>query len=599
MRRRSSEDKKVGVSARAVHISESAQTFLASRLPIFFSVIFCLLLLTGNSVAQNKMEYENPILSGFYPDPSICRVGDDYYLVNSTFAYFPGIPVFHSRDLVNWKLIGYVIDRPDQLNYDSLGVSRGIFAPAIRYHNGTFYVTCTFVDAGGNFVCTAKDPAGPWSKPVWLPQVSGIDPSLFFDTDGKAYLVHNSVPPEGKPLYQGQRTIRMCSFDTARLRVANDEKILVNGGTDIKEKPIWIEGPHIFKVDGYYYLICAQGGTAEGHSEVVFRSKDVWGPYVSYEGNPILTQKDLSPDRANPITCTGHADFVETQEGTWWAVFLGCQPYLPYEKDYYNTGRETFLAPVTWKDGWPTIIPHGREVSHHYPYPLQPAEVKGELRYSGDIEYADNFDSKSLDLNWEFLRAPHEKWYSLTEKPGWLAMKLRPETISEKMNPSFIGRRQQDAHSSASTAMEFTPRADNEKAGLIVFQNETHFYYLCKSMNDGHPFVELYRSADTDQPGDGMELIGSQMLDGSSSDGAIDLRIKSLGSSYSFLYRTTPGDWKSLKENVDASFLSTKVAGGFVGCFYALYATSIGKPSENSAYYDWFKYKGKNEAQFK
>ncbi len=280
-------------------------------------------------------------------------------------------------------------------------------------------------------------------------------------------------------------------------------------------------------------------------------------------------------------------------------MFLGCQPYQPFKEDYYNTGRETFLAPVTWKDAWPTIIPHGREVSRHYPYPLQPAQVKGELRYSGDIEYTDNFDSKTLDLNWEFLRVPHEKWYSLTAKPGWLEMKLRPETVSGKMNPSFIGRRQQDAYSSASTSMVFTPHAGNEKAGLIVFQNETHFYYLCKSMNDGHPVIELYRSVDAEQPGDGMELVASRRLDGNSAGGPIDLQIESHGSSYSFLYRTSPGNWEVLKDGLDASFLSTKVAGGFVGCFDALYATSLGKPSENSAYYDWFKYKGKDEAQFK
>ncbi len=542
------------------------------------------------------MEYTNPILAGFHPDPSICRVGEDYYLVNSTFAYFPGIPVFHSRDLVNWKLIGYVIDRPDQLDYDSLGVSRGIFAPAIRYYDGTFYVTCTFVDGGGNFVCTARNPAGPWSKPVWLPQVNGIDPSLFFDTDGKAYLVHNSVPPEGKPLYQGQRTIRLFGFDTGRLRVIGDERILVNGGTDIKENPIWIEGPHIFKVGDHYYLICAQGGTAENHSEVVFKSRDVWGPYVSFDGNPILTQRDLNPDRKNPITCTGHADFVETQNGTWWSVFLGCQPYPPYEKDYYNTGRETFLAPVTWKDGWPTIIPHGQTVSYHYPYPPTPDYMKDELRYSGDIEYIDNLDSKTLDPHWEFLRAPRGRWYSLDEKPGWLAIRLRPETVSETVNPSFLGRRQQQAHSSASTTMDFIPSGENEKAGLIVFQNETHFYYLCKSIENGEPVVELYKSVGNEDSQTGMELVSAQVLESNSRDGDLDLKIESMGSTYSFLYRSSRGEWSTLKDSIDASFLSTKVAGGFVGCFYAFYATSLGKPSENTAYFDWFKYKGINEA---
>ncbi|NLA21707.1 MAG: glycoside hydrolase family 43 protein, partial [Candidatus Marinimicrobia bacterium] len=238
--------------------------------------------------ADQKAFYYNPILAGFYPDPSICRVGDDYYLVNSTFAYFPGIPVFHSRDLVNWKLIGHVMDRAEQMNLEGLGVSEGIFAPAIRFHDGLFYITCTLVGAGGNYVVTAQNPAGPWSNPVWLPQIDGIDPSLFFDQDGKAYIVYNSVAPNNRPLYEGHRTIRMYQFDYEKLKVISPEIILVNGGTDISKKPIWIEGPHIFRKDNFYYLICAEGGTSWEHSEVVFRSEQVTGPYVPYAKNPIL-----------------------------------------------------------------------------------------------------------------------------------------------------------------------------------------------------------------------------------------------------------------------------------------------------------------------
>lgn len=541
------------------------------------------------------MEYTNPILAGFYPDPSICRVGDDYYLVNSTFAYYPGITVFHSKDLVNWKLIGYVIDRPDQLDYDSLGVSRGIFAPAIRYHNGLFYVTCTFVDGGGNFVVTANDPAGPWSRPVWLPQVNGIDPSLFFDDNGKAYLLYNSGAPDNKPLYQGHRTIRMRGFDIDRLRVMDDERILVNGGTDITEKPVWIEGPHIFKVNGYCYLIAAQGGTAENHSEVVFRSEKVEGPYVPYKDNPILTQRDLNPERKNPITCTGHADLVEMPEGKWCAVFLGCQPYPPYAGNYYNTGRETFLAQVTWKDGWPTIVPHGEEVQYSYPYPLPAAESKNELHYGGSFDYTDNFNSDKLDLNWEFLRTPVERWYSLTKKPGFLSVQLRPETCGGKKNPSFLGRRQQHANSSASIGMEFTPRGENEKAGLLLFQNETHYYYLCKSVEGGQSVIQLYKSVGEDSSANRMELLGSQKLDGIESQKEVYLKIEAHGNTYSFQYASNPSGWSILKDSVDATFLSTKVAGGFVGCMYALYTTSLGKPTSNEAYFDWFEYAGDDE----
>jgi xylan 1,4-beta-xylosidase len=559
-------------------------------LPLTTVPLLVLLILTSwNHSPQNGMNYTNPVLAGFYPDPSVCRVGDDYYLVNSTFAYYPGILVFHSKDLVNWKLIGYVIDRPDELNYDSLGVSRGIFAPAIRYHKGLFYVTCTFVDGGGNFVVTAKDPAGPWSKVVWLPQVRGIDPSLFFDDDGKAYVVYNSAAPDDKPLYGGHRTIRIRGFDVAGLRAMENEHILVNGGTDIAKKPVWIEGPHIFKVTGHYYLIAAEGGTAEGHSEVVFKSEKAEGPYVLYGDNPILTQRDLNPQRRNPITCTGHADFVETPGGEWWAVFLGCQPYPPYTGNYYNTGRETFLAPVTWKDGWPTIIPHGKVVAHHYSYPRPSAAERDQLRYGGSFNYRDDFSSDKLDLNWQFLRAPKEDWYSLTKKPGYLSMQLRPETCGGKGNPSLLGRRQQHANSAASTAMQFLPKSDKEKAGLLIFQNETHFYFLCESLDGGQPVIQLYKSSD--KAGE-MQLLASRKLDRGGAGSEVRLMIESHGNTYSFLCSINGDSWEMVKEGVDATFLSTKVAGGFVGCMYALYTTSVGKASENIAHFDWFAYEG-------
>lgn len=573
-----------------------------SQLLSFIASVFLISSLLNVTQGQTKMEYTNPILAGFYPDPSACRVcatgasasgrGDDYYLVNSSFAYFPGIPVFHSKDLVNWKLIGYVIERPDQLNHDSLGVSRGIFAPAIRYREGIFYVTCTFVDGGGNFVATAKNPGGPWSNPVWLPEVNGIDPSLFFDDNGKAYIIYNSVAPGNKPLYDGHRTIKMREFDTNRLAVVGEEHVIVNGGTDISKRPVWIEGPHIFTNDGYHYLICAEGGTAENHSEVVFRSKNVEGPYVSYNDNPILTQRDLSPDRKFPITCTGHADLVQTQNGAWWAVFLGCQPYAD---NYYNTGRETFLAPVTWKDGWPVIMAHGQFVLYHYSYPVQAVKEKGELCYSGNFVYTDNFNSDTLDLNWELLRAPREKWYSLIKNPGYLAMRLKPETCSGRMNPSFIGRRQQHAVCSASTAIEFSPTAENEKAGLLVFQNETHYYYLCKSIEGGQPVIQLFRSSASPNAGNEMELLTSQKLNAVQLNKEVQIKMAAHGNFYSSLYSFEPDKWHMLKDSLDATFLSTKVAGGFVGCMFALYATSLGKPSESTAYFDWFNYKGSNE----
>ena len=244
--------------------------------PFFIIILF---LTVDNSCTQIEKKFSNPILAGFYPDPSICRVEKDYYLITSTFAYFPGIPVFHSKDLVNWELIGHVLDRAEQMDTEGFGLSRGIFAPAISCQDGIFYVTCTLVDGGGNFIVTSKKPEGPYSNPVWLPEINGIDPSLYFNDDGKTYILFNSDAPENKPLYDGHRTIRMVEFDLQNLKVTGEEKILINGGTDISKKPIWIEGPYIYKRFGYYYLMAAEGGTAEDHSEVIFRSRHIEGPY--------------------------------------------------------------------------------------------------------------------------------------------------------------------------------------------------------------------------------------------------------------------------------------------------------------------------------
>ncbi len=541
----------------------------------------------------NSDGFSNPVLAGFYPDPSICRVGGDYYLVNSTFAYFPGIPVFHSRDMVSWKLIGHVMDRTEQLNLEGLGVSRGIFAPAISYHNGVYYVTCTLVDGGGNFVVTATDPVGPWSNPVWLPQINGIDPSLFFDKNGKTYILYNSVAPDDNALYEGHRTIRMTSFDTETLQMAGEEIILINGGTDLSQKPIWIEGPHIIQKDGWYYLIAAEGGTADQHSEVVFMSKEVSGPYVSYEKNPILTQRHLDPKRENAITSTGHADFVMTESGDWWTVFLGCRPYRPCEDGFYNTGRETFLAPVKWIDGWPVVDPEHEEVQYSYPFPIRPVTDAGaDIPYSGNFRIRDEFDTETLARDWMFLRTPLEKWYDLSSRKGFLSMRVQPETCAGTGNPSFLGRRQQHLRGSASVLMEFVPESEKEKAGLLIFQNETHFYFLCQSSVADEAVIQLYKSKGIEDFDPPMELIASHKLAVDRLEKGLYLKIAVDEDRYSFYYGFKPDDWQLLKDNVDGRFLSTKVAGGFVGCVYAMYTTSLGDTSDNVAYFDWFEYLG-------
>ena len=537
-----------------------------------------------------SQKIQNPVLSGFYPDPSICRVGDTYYLVTSSFAYFPGLPLFKSRDLANWQQIGHVLERPGQLDLEGHGVSRGLFAPSIRYHEGLFYVVCTLVDRGGNFVVTARSAEGPWSDPVWLPQVHGIDPSLFFDDNGSAWLIYNSVAPDDKPLYNGHRTIRLRAFDRENLCVSADEWILVDGGVDISQKPVWIEAPHIFKKAGWYYLIAAEGGTAEWHSEVVFRSKQVQGPYTPWEKNPILTQRHLDPKRKAPVTCTGHADLVETPAGEWWAVFLGCRPYPPGELNFYNTGRETFMAPVSWLEGWPRINPDAVEIQPGYPAPLPIAPASSPLLFSGAFSLRDEFDGTILAPNWQLLRTPREAWYTLHH--GAVVMKVRPETCSGTGNPSFLGHRQQHIYGMAATALDFSPRSEHEKAGLIVFQNDTHYYFLCKSRRGKQAVIELYQSTDGKNAREAMHRLKSVVLKEPLHAAGIELKITAAGGSYGFYYAESPGAWKVLLDGVDGTFLSTRVAGGFVGSMYGLYATSLGRPSDNTARFEWFETSG-------
>ncbi|RZL50760.1 MAG: glycoside hydrolase family 43 protein [Pedobacter sp.] len=543
--------------------------------------IFFPLLIICSIFCQAQIKFTNPILAGFYPDPSVTKVGSDYYLVNSTFSYFPGIPIFHSKDLKNWKQIGNLIDRPTQMNFMGDGTSRGLFAPSINYFKGTFFMTCTLIDRKGNFVMTAKNPAGPWSDPTWLPQVKGIDPSLFFDTD-KAYIVYNSDAPDNKPLYSGHRTIRTFEFDPINLKVVGDEIQLVNGGVDISKKPVWIEGPHIFKRENWYYLCAAEGGTSVNHSQVILRSKNATGPYIPYEKNPILTQRDLDPNRKNPITSAGHAELVEGPDGKTYAVFLAVRPY---EGNHYNTGRETFIAPVKWEDGWPIINPDQKEIQ--YSYTANFKEIKQNAPpQSGNFGYRTTFE-KTLDKSLLFLRTNDPTWYKLDNTNG-LTMNLRAETCMGNGNPSFIAKRQQHLTCTASTEMSFDAKTDNEKAGLLIFQGENNFYYICKSVDKGKAIVQLYKASKTD-----MDLLAQQPL--TATAGKLYLRINANKDMYSFSYATKTNDWKLLKENVDGKFLSTQTAGGFIGSVFAMYATSSGKESTNKASFKWLNYKGDDE----
>lgn len=503
--------------------------------------------------------FQNPVLAGFFPDPSIIRDGDDYYMTVSSFTYTPGLPILHSRDLVNWTLHGYALTRESQLDMADLQVSRGIFAPTLRVNNGVYYIITTVVDRGGNFILTATDPAGPWSDPIWLPEVEGIDPDLFFDDDGRVYIAHNGEPEES--LYEGHKAIWLWEYDVANQKIiADSQRLLVNGGVDLSTKPIWIEAPHIYKHDDWYYLVCAEGGTADEHSAVVFRSRSLTEPFVPYTGNPILTQRDLDPTRPDPITTAGHADFVQLPDGSWWAVFLASRAY---QERFFNTGRETFLLPVTWKDGWPHILPAGETIPYRLNAPTSLASVPAAQPLTGNFTWRDDFTNSTLDLQWNTLRQFDQSWLTLANQQ----LQLKPGVgLSSFDQPSFVSRRQQHMHFEASTQMHIPAATANQaSAGIVAFQNETYHYYMgVRSKGDGKElFLEKAAGAAPEQ-------IAALPLAADATQ--LRLKISGQAESINFYYALGDGEWQAVTDTQDAKILSTQVATGFVGTMLGLHS---------------------------
>ncbi|WP_304064245.1 glycoside hydrolase family 43 protein [Pedobacter glucosidilyticus] len=520
---------------------------------------------------HSQSYYQNPILKGFYPDPSICRVGNDYYMVTSTFEYFPGVPIFHSKDLVNWKQIGHVLNRPSQLNLDSVRASGGIFAPTIRYHHGTYYMITTLIGTkqGGNFFVTAKSPTGPWSEPQWLPKEAiGIDPSLFFDDDGKVYYTGNK-----KPVDQAQvtryRQIWLQEVDLKNKAFVGERSIILEEGALHGAENA--EAPHLYKKDGYYYLMVAEGGTFENHAVTIFRSKNIFGPYEGNKKNPILTHRHLGLNY--PITSTGHADLVDTQNGDWWMVLLAVRKYGGL---HYNLGRETFLAKVEWQDGWPIVNPGEGKVLAQQIKPNLPAFniIPENLR--------DDFTADTLFHYWNFLRTPRTNFWSLSKRKGYLRLQLAKEQITNLVSPSFIGRRQQDTSFLAETSLQFNPKKENELAGMVLMMNNNFQYRLEKILQNGKPHVQLikrYKGVD--------EVVNTIAVE----KGDLIMGIHAKGQDLDF-YIKQNGTKQNLATKADGRILSVVNTGGFTGVYVGLYASSKGVKSSNYADFDWFEYKG-------
>ena len=490
----------------------------------------------GNSFSSvvdpgKPVTYLNPVIPGFWSDPSVCSAGEDYYLVNSSFEYFPGVPVFHSKDLVNWDLIGYCINRPDQLP-----TGLNIFATTIRYHNGTFYMITTNIAGGGNFYVTASNPAGPWSDPVFI-EAQGIDPDLFFDDDGRTYVISS--------------TFALYEIDLQTGKFISEGRKLWNGTGGR-----YPEGPHIYKKDGFYYLMIAEGGTEEAHSETIARSKNIWGPYNSNPSNPILTHCNAAGQN-NPIQGVGHADIINAHDGSWWMVFHG---YRSVGGTHHVLGRETCLAPVCWtENGWPVVNGNGT-VSINMTCPTLP------LKPFSPTATRTDFDKEKPGLEWNYIRYPDMKNFSLSERKGFLRLKGSALTIEDLKSPTFIGRRTTDMNFTASTQIEFSPEKTNEEAGLILLNNGVHFDILIKKLNKKRIAFVRTRFGSVIHETQGVEL----------KPGPVQLIVNGEGSNYIFLVSQDNNPPRELFK-IMARYLSSETIGGFTGVFVGLYATGNGK----------------------
>lgn len=485
-------------------------------------------------LAAHGQGYDNPVISGFYPDPSVCRVDSDYYLVNSSFEYFPGVPLFHSRDLVNWEQIGYVLTRESQLKIPGGNMWGGIYAPTIRYNDGIFYMITTDNSGGkGNFLVHTDDPRGEWSDPVLLRQ-GGIDPSLLFD-NGRCYMVSN--PDDA---------IWLCEIDPLTGRQLTDSRMIWRGTGGR-----YPEGPHIYKRDGWYYLLISEGGTEYGHKVTIARSRTIEGPYESNPANPILTHINQNA-QSNPIQGVGHADMFQAHDGSWWLVCLG---FRTHGGQHHVLGRETFLAPVVWDaDGWPVVNGNGT-VS------LDMSGVKTLPAVQFTAESDREFDNPQLGVEWNWLGNPDAENYSLTERKGFLRIKAGDKRLDDYGSPSFVGRRQQHFDFQATTRVFVH---GNAAAGLTAYMCPFAHYDIYVA---GGQLRLRYRIG---------ELCHEQTLGRVPDDAAVDLRITGDTEFYTLSYSTDGGATFNDAGRMNTRYLSSETNGGFTGVYLGLFAEGNG-----------------------
>lgn len=505
------------------------------------------------------MKYRNPILRGCYPDPSICRAGDYFYEVNSTFEFLPGVPVFRSKNLVQWEQIGHCITRNEQLSIMpgcewGRQSASGIYAPTIRYKDGRFYMITTNMAQlkdQGNFYVWTDDPTGEWSDPIFL-DTPGIDPSFFFDEDGKTYYIGTS---------DNQIYIREIDLETGKL--LTDRHVLW-GGTG----GAYPEGPHIYKKDGAYYLMISEGGTERSHMITMAKSNELFGEYTPCPHNPLLTNRSL----LRPLEAIGHADLVQDKNGNWWAVCLGTRTFSYPPK--HNLGRETMLVPVNWEGEWPVF---GIDGTAALEYDVElPGQVEGAID-ENEI-YTCNFSAEGPDMNWNYLYNPKPENY--TFKDDSVELLGDEHCMYDMANYTWLGRRQRAHNTSVSVNLTFAAVAEGEEAGLTIFMNHKHHYAAGIICEEGQRKIIFYRRI-----GSLMNRENEIVID----TDKVTFEIDSDKDFYTFYYRIDGGERVYLGRG-ETVYITTEVGGSFTGNYYALYAMGNGKASVTPASFTAFSY---------
>ncbi|ERJ12238.1 glycoside hydrolase family 43 protein [Haloplasma contractile] len=524
---------------------------------------------------MSKTKVNNPILKGFNPDPSMICVGDDYYIATSTFEWFPGVQIHHSKDLVNWELISRPLNTKEHLNMIGNPSSGGIWAPAISYHNGIYYLIFTDVKHWStdpfkdthNYLTMATDIKGPWSKPVYI-NSSGFDPSLFHDDDGRKWFLNMEWDYRKTGIKQFTGILLQEYDEVEKKLIGKPERIFSGTALGVTE------APHIMKKDGYYYLITAEGGTSYQHAVTIARSKHIKGPYEVHPDNPLVTSSNTD----NPIQKAGHGSICQSKDGKWYMAHLCGRP-LP-NSNRCILGRETAIEEIVWKNNWP-YLKHG--INQPAPY----IEVLESVAVNERKEYNYTFKNHDFLTDFQTLRVPYcDELFSIDRRPGFLRI-FGKESLLSKHEQAIICRRQQHFCFEAETTLEFKPETFQQMAGLIYRYNEDNQFYLMMTYNEEHNQNELMVMKFDDKQFS--FITGNQVLIIKTNE--VSLKIVVNYDQGQFYYKSN-GQFVKIGDSFDTSILSDEYASpmGFTGAFVGMACQDLNQ-QKNYADFKSFTYR--------